>query len=152
MKNISSGSVSNNLNNLNITWIKSVAVYKIKRFDEISYELAYPDNKKGYNIIIYNIPSKEISYKINNAHFNEIHRIKHYYYSKKKMDILLSSSSDKSIKLWDISLHSICNIIHIKNFFDGFSGSPFCLLFNRQEYYILGGSRDKKKNNIFFKK
>ena len=141
MKNIKSLS-----DNLNITWIKSVAVYKINRFDEISYELSYPEYKKGYNIIIYDIISNKISNEINNAHFNEIHRIKHYYYSKEKKDILLTSSSDKSIKLWDISLYSICNIIHIENFFDGFSGSPFCLLFNKNDYYILGGSRYRKKN------
>ena len=43
------------VNNLKITYIKSVAVYKIIRNNEIQCELAYPDNKNGYNIIIYNI-------------------------------------------------------------------------------------------------
>ena len=35
--------------------MKSVAVYNIIRNNEILYEIAYPDNKNGYNIIIYNI-------------------------------------------------------------------------------------------------
>ena len=34
-------------NNLKITFMKSVAVYKIIRNDKISYEIAYPDNKNG---------------------------------------------------------------------------------------------------------
>ena len=50
-------------NNLYITWTKSVAVYKIIKNNEILYELAYPDNKNGYNIIIYNILLKKITNK-----------------------------------------------------------------------------------------
>jgi len=65
-------------NNLKITWWKSVAVYNIIRNNEIWYEIAYPDNKNGYNIIIYNILLNNISNKINNAHSNNIHKIKHY--------------------------------------------------------------------------
>ena len=37
------------VNNLKITFMKSVAVYKIIRNNEIQCELAYPDNKNGYN-------------------------------------------------------------------------------------------------------
>ena len=39
--------------NYSITYMKSIAVYAIKKNNEILYELAYPDNKNGYNIIIY---------------------------------------------------------------------------------------------------
>ena len=88
-------------NNLNIYWLKSVAVYKIKRNDEMLYEIAYPDNNNGYNIIIYNLLNNNKNI-INKAHLDIIHRIKHYYDSLTKNHILLTSSSDKSIKLWFI--------------------------------------------------
>ena len=132
-------------NNLNIRWTKSVAVYKIKRNNEISYEIAYPDNKNGYNIIIYNILNQK-SNTIKNAHQNNINRIKHYYNSLNKYHILLTSSGDKSIKLWNISSDAFLNILNIPNCFDGFFSSPFCLMFNKGDYYILGNSWENKKN------
>ena len=94
-------------NNLYLTFIKSVAVYKIKRNDEILYEIAYPDNKNGYNIIIYNLLLNKNTNIIKNAHLNNIYIIKHYYDSLTKNHILLTSSEDKSIKLWNISSNQI---------------------------------------------
>ena len=132
-------------NNLNITYIKSVAVYNIFKNNEILYEIAYPDNNNGYNIIIYNILLNNISNKINYAHSNNIHKIKHYYNSLSKNHLLLTSSSDKSIKLWNISSNPISNILKIDKCFDGDFQSPFCMLFNKEYYFILGGSRNKKK-------
>ena len=132
-------------NNLNI-YIKSVSVYKIIRDNKILNELAYPDNNNGYNIIIYNLLINKISNRINNAHNNEIYLIKHYYYSTAKMHILLSSSKDKSIKLWNISSEKISCFMNIENCFDGTAGSPFCMMFNNDDYYIFGGSWQTKKN------
>ena len=139
--------MNNNIisNNLNIIWMKSVAVYNIIRNNEILYEIAYPDNKNGYNIIIYNILLNNITNKINNAHSNDIHKIKHYYDFLSKNHLLLTSSRDKSIKIWNISSNPISNILKIDNCFDGDNQSPFCMLFNKGDYFILGGSRDKKK-------
>ena len=114
------------------------------------YEIAYPYNKNGYNIILYNLLLNGTTNIINNAHQNNIHRIKHYYDPSSNNHILLTSSADKSIKLWNISSYPISNILHINNCFDGNYWSPFCLLFNKEDYYILGGSYDKK-NNIWNK-
>ena len=139
--------MNNNIisNNLKITYMKSVAVYNIIKNNEILYEIAYPDNKNGYNIIIYNILLNNITNKINNAHSNDIHKIKHYYDSLSKNHLLLTSSEDKSIKIWNISSNPISNILKINNCFDGDNYSPFCMLFNKGDYFILGGSRNKKK-------
>ena len=138
--------ISKTIGNLDITFMKSVAVYKIIRNDEIFYEIAFPDNKNGFNIIIYNLLTNKIINKIDNAHKNKIHKIKHYYYSLAKIHILLSSSSDKSIKLWNISSNPFTNILNIENCFDGDNQSPFCLMFIKEDYFILGGSRKVKKN------
>ena len=132
-------------NNLYITYMKSVAVYNIKKNNDILYEIAYPDNYDGYNIIIYNILLNKISNKIPYAHSNLIHKIKHYYDSLSKNHFLLTSSKDESVKLWNISSNPISNIIKIDSCFDGYSSSPFCMLFNKGDYFILGGSFDKKK-------
>ena len=97
-------------------------------------------------IIIYNLLLNKITNQINNAHKAKIHTIKHYYHPKTKIHILLTSSEDKSIKLWNISSNPISNIIIINNCFDGNGLSHFCLMFNNEDYYILGGSLDIKKN------
>ena len=125
---------------------RSIAVYNIERNKEKICEIAYEEIKNGYNIIIYNLSSNIIHNRINNAHSNEIYKIKHYYQSFSKNHILLTSSLDKSIKLWNISLSYISNILTINNCFDGDNQSPFCILFKKENYYILGGSRTEKKN------
>ena len=132
-------------NDLNITFMKSVTVYTIIKNNESLYEIAYPDNKNGYNIIIYNLLLNKIENKINNAHSNNIHKIKHYFNPSTKNHILLSSSADKSIKLWNISSNPIINILTINNCFDGDNQSPFCLMFKEEDFFIFGGSRDQKK-------
>ena len=76
----------NRANNLNIKWMKSVAVYKIIRNNEAKYELAYPEN---LNIKIYNILSNKKIYTIKNAHKKDINMIKHYYDSLTNNNILL---------------------------------------------------------------
>ena len=130
---------------LNIQYKKSISVYTIIRNNEILNELAYPDNNNGFNIIIYNLLANKIENRINNAHNGSIYRIKHYYYAYAKMHILLTTSEDKSIKLWNISSEKISCFMKIENCFDG-NGSPFCMMFNNDDYYIFGGSWDKKKN------
>ena len=132
-------------NDLSITYMKSVAVYTIIKNNERLYEIAYPDNKNGYNIIIYNLLLNKIENKINKAHSNNIHKIKHYFSPSSKNHILLSSSSDQSIKLWNISSNPIVNILTINNCFDGDNYSPFCLMFKEEDFFIFGGSRDQKK-------
>ena len=100
---------------------------------------------KLHNIIFYNLLLNKIENKINNAHSDNIYIIKHYFRPYLKSHILLSSSSDKSIKLWNISLKPISNILTINNCFDGDNYSPFCLMFNEETFFIFGGSRDQKK-------
>ena len=131
---------------LNITYMKSVAVFSLIKNNERFYEIAYPDNKNGYNIIIYNLLLNRIDYTINKAHSNFIHKIKNYINPSNKNHILLSSSSDNSVKLWNISSNPIINILSINNCFDGHKISPFCLMFKKESYFIFGGSEMRKKN------
>ena len=108
------------------------------------YELAYC-NRSGKNIIIYNIILNKNINIIENAHSDYIYLIKHYYQIMSKKHILLTSSKDKSVKLWDISTNNISNIFRINYCFDLY-GAPFCLMFKYENYFILGGeSKEKKK-------
>ena len=132
-------------NNLNITYMKSVAVFNLIKNNERFYEVAFPENKNEYNIIIYNLSLNKIESKINKAHSKGIHRIKHYFNPSINSHILLSTSSDLSIKLWNISSSPITNILKINNCFDGDNYSPFCLMFKKTDFFILGGSRMEKK-------
>ena len=90
----------------------------------------------------------KIQNKINNAHSNNIHKIKHYFDKNKKNHVLLSSSNDKSIKLWNISSNPISNILTINDCFDGDNYSPFCQMFKEDMLYICGGSRTEKKKRF----
>ena len=141
-------------NDLSIQFTKSVAVYGKIKNNKILYEVAYPDNKNGYNIIIFDLMLNKISNQIKNAHSSNIYRIKHYFEPSLKNHLLLSSSRDKSIKVWNISENPITNILSINDCFDGDNFSPFCLLFKNNNFFVLGGSRDAKKkiwnqNGIF---
>ena len=132
-------------NDLDINFTKSVAVYGKIKNNEIFYEVAFPDNKNGYNIIIFDLMLNKISNQIKNAHSSNIYRIKHYFEPSLKNHLLLSSSNDKSIKVWNISENPITNILSINGCFDGDNYSPFCLLFKNNNFFVLGGSRTEKK-------
>ena len=133
-------------NDLYISYTKSVSVYKIIRNKEVLYEIAYPEYKYGCGIAIYNLISNIITNRIKNAHENGILQIKHYYYSSDNIHLLLTSSKDKSVKLWNICSEQIYCFLNIKNCFDGDFRSPFCMMFINDDYYIFGGSYEGKKN------
>ena len=129
---------------------KAVADYCIIKNNEKWYQLAYPKNNDEYfdfRIMIYNLISQRIGNKIKNAHLSYIYILKQYYNSYSKNHILLSSSGDKPIKLWDISSNPIINILTIDNCFDGEGSYSFSLMFkNEKFFFIFGGSQcDKKK-------
>jgi WD40 repeat protein len=132
-------------NDVKIYYMKSVAVYSMIKSNEIIYEIAFPGNKNGYNVIFFDLNQNKISNQIKNAHSSNIYRIKHYYSQYLKSHLLLTSSNDKSIKIWNITENPISNLLTIKDCFDGSSLSPFCLMFKEERFFILGGSRDAKK-------
>ena len=129
--------------------MKSVAVYSMIKSNEIIYEIAFPDNKNGYNVIFFDLNQNKISNQIKNAHSSKIHRIKHYYSQYLKSHLLLTSSNDKSIKIWNITENPISNLLTIKDCFDGDNYSPFCLMFKDERFFILGGSSTEKKRIIW---
>ena len=131
---------------------QTVAVYAIIRNNERFYELACPKKMtKGSSeypgIVIYNILSYHITNKIYKAHgSNEnIDSLKHYYYSPSKKHFLLSSSNI-TIKLWNISSKIITKEMEIA--VGDYNNNQYsnnclcsCLLFDKENYYICRGGQ-----------
>ena len=93
----------------------TIAVYPIIRNDERLYELACAKNRNNnyIDIVIYNILLNKKTNVIYHSHVkDEIHNLKHYYYSSEKKHFLLSSNQYE-IKLWNISSDIITNELTI---------------------------------------
>lgn len=151
----------------------NVAVYSIIRDNERLYELAcgkigqYSTYYKYYNydIVLYNIVKNKITNEICDAHQGGLNSIKHYWYYPEKKHFLLSScnysntySSYNSIKLWNISSIIITNELTIDSDNSLKSNNSTllcycsCLLFNDENYFILGGFNSNASKPMIFNK
>ena len=115
-------------------------------FDE--YLIVYGNNSKNYSIEFYNITNKKLNENltINNPHSDKIVNIKHYYYELNKQDFILSSSQDKSIKLWE--LFSLKNLLTINHFSESIYILCEMIFFNdriQNDYYIITSADQELK-------
>ena len=106
------------------------------------YLVVYGNNSKNYTIEFYDITKKKLNenLSINNAHKDRIVNIKHYYYELKNQDFILSSSQDRTIKLWQLySLKNLLILNHPTKIKDDFRLCCEMLFFNRtiNDYYII---------------
>ena len=139
---------------------KSVAIYSIIRNNKRCYELAcvkkedINNNNYNYHLLIYDILLNKITNKKNNAHYDEIYNLRHYYYSSEDKHFLLSSS-EKSIRLWNISSNEITIELTINNIYNNYqyyySFNNSCLLFDYENFFIICGGSNKIKTPIFNK-
>jgi len=105
------------------------------------YVLSYIDsNSSNKSIIFYDINQNKEIKKFNNAHEKGIHSIRYYDY--KLYDIILTTSHNNDIKLWNYN--EGLNIITISNIFnDEYGVYSSCLLFENNSFYIICvGERD----------
>ena len=106
------------------------------------YLVVYGNNSKNYSIEFYDITTKKLNENltINNAHKDRIVNIKHYYYELKNQDLILSSSQDGTIKLWQLfSLKNLLILNHPIQRKDDFRLCCEMTFFNRiiNDYYII---------------
>ena len=102
---------------------------------ENDYILGYIDSNSGSkSIIFYDINKENETKKINNAHKREIHIIIYYDYSL--FDMILSSSMDDDVKIWNYS--DCSNILIISNIFKEYNGVfSSCIIFNKNVFDIF---------------
>ena len=86
------------------------------------------------SIIFYDINNNNEIKKINNAHDQNIYTIKHYPYDK--YDIILSTSYNNDIKIWNYN--DCSNILTISNIFENnkyvYSA---CIIFDENNFNIF---------------
>ena len=97
------------------------------------YVLGYVDSSHK-TIIFYDINNNNEIKKLNNAHNSTIYTIKHYPYDK--YDIILSTSENNDIKIWNFK--ECLNILTISKIFES-NNSVFsaCIIFNQNNFNIF---------------
>ena len=112
--------------------------------------LAYPTKERSLEI--YDLEKDFLIKSIKEAHSSEIYCCRHFVDIKSNKDLLITSSFDKSLKIWDIE-NSDTPILTIENAHsNGFSFSP-CILSNEKlsENFIISGADDESIKIFDFK-
>ena len=135
----------NNFNPQNLNYIKQISsnygcghdycydsvCFFISKNNE--YVLSYIDSSYK-SIIFYDINNNNEIKKFNNAHDNNIYTIKHYPYDK--YDIILSTSYNNDIKLWNYN--EGINILTISKIYDNYNNVySGCIIFDKNNFNIF---------------
>ena len=115
------------------------AVFKSLKGDII---LAWPTKERSLEI--YDLEKETLIKSIKEAHSSEIYCVRHFVDIKSNADLLITSSYDKSLKLWNLEKMDT-PLLTIENAHsNGFSFSP-CILSNEKlsENYIISGADDE---------
>lgn len=107
---------------------------------------------KKFNIETFDLDSNQIINTINHAHDKNINCIKHYVLNKK--DVVITSSIDNSIKIWDVLLlkNLICiENAHNKKNFLGYFINSICIFFplNFNEKFIISSCVHDEKLKLW---
>ena len=115
------------------SYVYDCACFFISKKNE--YVLAYIDhNSKNKSIVFYDINNDKEIKEINNAHEKSINSIKYYDYNL--YDIILTSSYNDEIKIWNYD--ESLNILRINNIFNESNGVySSALLFDNNSFYIF---------------
>ena len=99
------------------------------------YVLSYIDkNSNNKSIIFYDINNNNEIKRFNNAHDKAIHSIRYYDYNL--YDIILTTSNNDDIKLWNYN--ESLNILKISKVFNDSNGVfSSCILFDDNSFYII---------------
>ena len=94
----------------------------------------------NYNLEIYNINKGKIINMIKYAHVSVIYSCRHYPDKSNKIDYVITSSADKSVKVWNII--SLECVVNITNAHINISIYSVCILFeeNTNKKYIITSS------------
>ena len=99
-----------------------------------------------FNIEIYDLGKSKIIHTIVKAHNNTIFSCRHYPDSKKRIDYIISSSYDRTVKVWDIKTYSyIVNIVNAHGGYYIYSVSILCDSKENANYVITSAPNEYMK-------
>ena len=108
-------------------------------------------NEKDYSIVCYDFINKKNINEFKHAHNKRILCIRHYFLNEKK-DVLITSSYDNSIKLWDVykkeKILSIENAHDNIHFYNYFRVNSVCLIVQKNKDNNNNKNNMKKIKNI----
>ena len=128
--------LNNLVNDYNITFYYENSFIIFKLFDNEIFILVY-GNKNG-SIISYNISDNKKMNEINKAHLSIITNFRHYFDSINKRDLIISSSYDINIKLWNYT--NLECLFNISNIYKKSIIYSICFLNDKNNIYILTSS------------
>ena len=114
-------------------------VFKSLKGDVI---LAWPTKERSLEL--YDLEKENLIKSIQEAHSSEIYCVRHFVDIKSNSDLLITSSYDRSLKIWDL-YNNDAPLLTIENAHsNGFSFSP-CILSNEKlnENFIISGADDE---------
>lgn len=98
------------------------------------------------NVEFYDCEKGKIIKTFHQAHNQTIFSCRHYPYLKKRIDYVITSSYDRTVKIWDYKQLNF--VLCIPNAHTGYYIYSVCILFNLQEdskYIITSSSNEKMK-------
>ena len=115
-------------------------------FESIDDILFLIYSNKDNSIIAYNIFDNKIIKEKENAHDDYITNIRHYLYSIKKMDLVMSISKDNNLKIWNFSDWNL--LTDIKNVYNRGDLDSACFLNENNQIYILTGNEISNNKGV----
>lgn len=104
-------------------------------------EIAFGDKDK--KLVIYDLETgKDRRYPT--GHTDDVNRVKYYRDELRQRDILITSSADSSLKVWDIYGNEPQLLLTVGNSNDG-NNNPICILFDNLRTYVVAGTFFKLK-------
>ena len=115
-------------------------------FKSFSGEALIVWGSNALNLEFYDCEKAKIIKTYFKAHNQTIFSTRHYPDSRKRIDYIITSSYDRTVKVWDHNQPSY--VLNIMNAHTGYYMYSVCMLFNIQEntdYIITSSSNDKMK-------
>ena len=117
-----------------------------KSIDNIFYLIYANNNNSEFSIVLYKLIEDIKIVVIKKAHKERITNIKHYIEKLNKRDLIITSSKDNNIKLWNINFECLFN--YEKIYDNGFIKSICFLNDNNQTYIVSSNSSHTNLNPI----
>ena len=135
----------------NNTWPDTPNLLALYTLDNENYELAHVTNNQKNKIEIIELKNDTVKLTINSAHSANITAVKHYFDKYNKKHYLISSATDKSVKLWDINNNykNILNISNAANKAEGYYYPLFMLFIDNNP--LIGAANQCEKIKIYDK-